>query len=163
MCIRDRARQNTIAESRIAGTWRWCNLGLEQSPARISWRHLYVRRTFLRGLTSCANRTRCLGITKKSLTSLRKYGHGPHGSDGVSEAIFFRWNGFCADLSGAVGRSWIFVLCCLEAPIGSPFFYKIATLTPKGRFSWFSSLFMAPFEEGQFGHRFHFLQLFKTF
>ena len=38
---------------------------------------------------------------------------------------------FCADLSGPVGRSWTFILCRLEPPIGWPFFNEIATLTPK--------------------------------
>ena len=38
------------------------------------------------------------------------------------------------------------MLGCLEAPIGRPLYYEIATLTPKARFWWFSWLFMDPLE-----------------
>ena len=50
----------------------------------------------------CKLRTMSLEITNVTMTSLGMYGHCPHCSDVVSEALFFRRSCFCADLSGPV-------------------------------------------------------------
>ena len=75
------------------------------------------------------------------------------------EICIFRWIGYYDTQSPL-----LMIFLTFHGPLRNMhFFDKSATMTPKARswpILWF---FMAPFEEGQFGHRFHFLQLFKTF
>ena len=99
-------------------------------------------------------------ITNVTLKSLGKYGHGPHCSDRVSEALFFRWHGFCGDFSGLVSPilhvcvrlSWgsykkvIFSINRLLCrPMLSLAFFSDFWWTPLMRASWFNDFYFASF------------------
>ena len=75
------------------------------------------------------------------------------------EICFFQWIGYYDTQSPL-----LMIFLTFHGPLRNMhFFDESATMAPKARpcpILWF---FMAPFEEGKFGQRFHFLQLFKTF
>ena len=75
------------------------------------------------------------------------------------EICIFRWIGYYDTQSPL-----LMIFLTFHGPLRNMLFCdKSATMTHKARSCPILWFFMAPFEEGQFGHRFQFLQLFKTF